>query len=133
MAQWKGSVQCRDGWKALMLEQGFDPALCVGEADRSLPSLLCRQSVVLGVSDGHIMARPPPTKPAQLRATMPPIPQQLLDSFQDLPLRNDLPTGEKILKILTNLNVPRWVFLAEEVSRGVYVSPLEKCMIPGAL
>lgn len=75
-----------------MIEQGFDPALGLGEVNDA-PPLLCRQSVVLGVSDGRVMAKPPPTKPARLRATMPPLPQHLLDGFGDIPLRNDLPAG----------------------------------------
>ena len=75
-----------------MIEQGFDPAFSLGEANEA-PPLLCRQSVVLGVSDGRVMAKPPLTKPARLRATMPPLPPHLLDGFGDIPLRNDLPTG----------------------------------------
>lgn len=129
-----------------MLEQGFDDALCVGEADCGLPALLCRQSVVLGVSDGRILAKPPPTKPAQLRATMPQLPQQLLDGFQDLPLRNDLPTGEqltfctlimlmdhsgngRLIKVLLILQVNLMLMdnSARIFSKEVYLCALELC------
>lgn len=75
-----------------MKEQGFDPAVVLGEAGEA-PPLLRRQSVVLGVSNGRVMAKPPPYKPAQLRATMPALPQQLLDGFRNLHLRDDLPAG----------------------------------------
>ena len=78
-----------------MAEQGFGPGVVLGEA-RPAPALLCRQSVVLGVSNGAILIRPPPTRPARLRATMPPLSPQLLGSFRDLPLRNDLPPGEPL-------------------------------------
>jgi hypothetical protein len=82
----------REGWKALMAQQGFTPAVILGQ-DTPAPHLLSRQSVVLGVSDGAILVQPPPTKAAQLLATMPPLPAQLLGSFRELPLRNDLPPG----------------------------------------
>lgn len=76
-----------------MAQQGFAQAVILGE-ESPAPSLLSRQSVVLGVSDGAIMVAPPPTKAARLLATMPPLPAQLLASFRELPLRNDLPPGE---------------------------------------
>ena len=75
-----------------MAEQGFAPVVVLGEASPA-PPLLARQSVVLGVSDGAVLAAPPTIGPALLAATMPPLSQQLLASFRDLPLRDDLPPG----------------------------------------
>ena len=75
-----------------MAEQGFGPVVVLGSA-RPAPALLSRQSVVLGVSDGAIWVAPPPARAARLRATMPPLSQQLLGGFRGLPLRDDLPPG----------------------------------------
>ena len=43
---------CRDGWKALLAEQGFESVLALGEANAA-PALLQRQSVVAGLSNGR--------------------------------------------------------------------------------
>lgn len=84
-----------------MTEQGFESALGLGEVNDA-PALLRRQSVVLGISDGRVMAKPPPTKPARLCATMPTLPQRLLDGFGDIPLRNDLPAGGTACSLSSN-------------------------------
>jgi hypothetical protein len=76
-----------------MAEQGFEHGTIAGESC-SASWLLSRQSVVLGTSDGRIMARPPSTRPAQLRATMAPLPQDLFEGLKDLPLRSELPPGQ---------------------------------------
>lgn len=75
-----------------MAEQGFGAAVIAGEA-ADARWLLSRQSVVVGVSDGSILAKPRPTQPVSLPADLPPMHPQLLDSFHSLPLRNSLPQG----------------------------------------
>ena len=54
----------RQGWRALLAEQGFTDVLVAGEG-LPAPALLSRQSVVLGVSDGAITvarSQPPPAQ-----------------------------------------------------------------------
>lgn len=75
-----------------MAEQGFEGVLVAGDATDAR-WLLSRQSVVLGVSDGAILARPRPTVPVDLPSNTPPVPPQLLDRFRSLQLRNSLPPG----------------------------------------
>ncbi len=84
---------CRDGWKALLSEQGFESVMALGEANTA-PALLQRQSVVAGLSNGEVPVRPPVTQPAQLRATMQPLTGDLLQSFAGIPLRDSLVPGE---------------------------------------
>ena len=84
---------CRDGWKALLIEQGFEDVLALGEANTA-PALLQRQSVVAGLSNGEVLVRPPATQSAQLRATMPPLTIEFLQAFAGIPLRDSLVPGE---------------------------------------
>jgi hypothetical protein len=64
-------ILSREGWRALLQEQGFSPVVVVGES-KPAPALLSRQSVVLGVSDGAIrIARQSPAK-ARAAARAPP-------------------------------------------------------------
>ena len=84
---------CREGWMALLSEQGFENVVALGEADTA-PALLQRQSVIAGLSNGEILVKPPPTQPAQLRSTMPPLASDLLRSFAAIPLRDSLVPGE---------------------------------------
>ncbi|KAK9803996.1 hypothetical protein WJX72_011444 [[Myrmecia] bisecta] len=82
----------RDGWRQLLQEQGFGEIVIAGQTTNA-PPLLSRQTVIVGASDGRILARRSPFTKATLRATMPALPPQLLDAFRSLPLRNDLPDG----------------------------------------
>ena len=85
---------CRQGWKALLADQGFESVVALGEAT-SAPALLQRQSVVAGVSNGEVLARTPATKPARLRATMQPLTATILNSFASIPLRTNMGAGRQ--------------------------------------
>jgi hypothetical protein len=86
----------REGWRQLLGEQGFEGAVVAGEAAEAR-WLLSRQSVVLAVSNGSILAEPRPTVSVSLPSLLPPLPQQLLDGFRSLDLRNSLPQGNSHL------------------------------------
>ncbi len=90
---------CRDGWKALLAEQGFESVLALGEANAA-PALLQRQSVVAGLSNGEVLVRAPATQPAQLRATMQPLTSEFLRNFAGIPLRDSLIPGEYAAPLL---------------------------------
>lgn len=82
----------RDGWRQLLREQGFEGPVVAGEAAEAR-WLLSRQSVVLAVSNGSILAAPRPTVSISLPSLLPPLPQQLMEGFRSLDLRNSLPQG----------------------------------------
>jgi hypothetical protein len=46
-------ILSRQGWRELLSQQGFSDVLVAGE-NRPAPTLLSRQSVIVGVSDGAI-------------------------------------------------------------------------------
>ena len=46
-------ILSRQGWRALLAEQGFSSVLVAGE-NKPAPALLSRQSVIVGVSNGAI-------------------------------------------------------------------------------
>jgi len=85
-------VMCRQSWKALLKQQGFENVMALGEANAA-PALLQRQSCVAGVSDGKVLVKPPATQPAQLRSTMEPLNPEMLKTFADIPLRNSMVAG----------------------------------------
>ena len=96
---------CRDGWKALLSEQGFECVLTLGESNMA-PALLQRQSVAAGLSNGEVFVRAPAMQPAQLRATMQPLTSDLLRDFACTPLRDDLTPGEQAALLLLPLPLP---------------------------
>ncbi len=83
---------CRQGWKALLSEQGFEAVIALGEACAA-PALLQRQSVFLGVSNGNVLVRRPAFKQAQLRNTMRSLTSEAIQQMKDIPLRNSIAPG----------------------------------------
>ena len=83
---------CRQGWKTLLSEQGFEAVIALGEACAA-PALLQRQSVVLGVSNGNVLVRRPAFKQAQLRNTMHSLTSEAIQQIQNIPLRNSMAPG----------------------------------------
>ena len=83
---------CRQGWKALLSEQGFEAVIALGEACAA-PALLQRQTVVLGVSNGNVLVRRPAFKQAQLRNTMRSLTSEAIQQMKDIPLRNSMAPG----------------------------------------
>ena len=61
-------ILSRDGWRALLAEQGFSNVLVAGQ-NAAAPALLSRQSVVIGVSDGAIRIARQKVKQAGARRT----------------------------------------------------------------
>ena len=74
------------------MEQGFEAVIALGEASAA-PALLQRQSVVVGVSDGNVLARRPAFKQARLRSTMRLLTSDALQQIQSIPLRNSMAPG----------------------------------------
>ena len=83
---------CRQGWKTLLIEQGFEAVIALGEANAP-PALLQRQSVLVGVSNGSVLVRRPTFKQAQLRNTMHSLPSGAIQQIKDIPLRNSMAPG----------------------------------------
>lgn len=84
---------CRDEWKALLSEQGFESVLTLGEPNMA-PALLQRQVVAAGLSNGEVYVRAPAMQPGQLRATMQPLTSELLRGFACIPLCDNLTPGK---------------------------------------
>ena len=63
----------REGWRQLMRREGFLDVTVAGEA-ASAPALLARQSVVVGISDGAIIAVAPEAAVASRGVTRPTTP-----------------------------------------------------------
>ena len=79
-------------WKALLAEQGFEQACIAGEKLQA-PWLLGRQSVVMGLSDGLILAQPGAYVAKCLHGPPAGLPADLAASFAQLPLRDSMPPG----------------------------------------
>lgn len=75
-------IPCREGWTALMAEQGFVSAQPAGNVT-SRPRLLSRQTVVVGISDGIVRPQAAALVPrVRLQTTLPSPTDQLLASFR---------------------------------------------------
>ena len=82
----------RESWKMLLLEQGYEQP-CIAGKGCEVPWLLSRQSVVMGLSDGLILAQPAVLVPRTLDGHPASLPHELAASFVQTPLRNSLPQG----------------------------------------
>ena len=82
----------RESWKMSLLEQGFEQP-CIAGKGCEVPWLLSRQSVVMGLSDGLILAQPAVFVPRTLNGHLASLPHELAASYMHIPLRNSLPQG----------------------------------------
>ena len=82
---------CRESWEMLLLEQGYEP--CIAGKGCKVPWLLSRQSVVMGLSDGLILAQPAAFVSRDLGGHPASLPHELAARFMQIPLRNSLPQG----------------------------------------
>ena len=82
----------RESWRMLLLEQGFEQP-CIAGKGCKVPWLLSRQSVVMGLSDGLILAQPAVFVPRTLDGYPASLPHESAASYMQIALRNSLPQG----------------------------------------
>ena len=92
----------------LLLEQGFEQPCTAGKGCE-VPWLLSRQSVVMGLSNGLILAQPAALVPRALDGHPSSLSHELATSFMRILLRNSLPQGRLLSGLLNSHAADRFV------------------------